>query len=422
MDPVHGFILIKEPWLLRLVDTPEFQRLRRVRQLGASFGTYHGAEHTRFGHSLGALHVMTRILRRLEEIDGPLPEEEATVAKSAALLHDVGHGPLSHALENLLTPGVDHEGWTRRILLGDTGINAVLRSVDETLPAQVAAVIDRRYEAGWVNDLVTSQLDVDRMDYLLRDALFTGADYGRFQLERVINTLVLHEGRVAVQLKGLQAIEEYVLARHFMYWRVYFHKTIRGQDLLLRAALARAHKLMAEGRQLPPLAVPFARPESVSLADYVAVDDADLFVALKAWTRSDDDILADLSARFLRRDLLKPIFPVSVPSLPAGLEEAARDIVQAAGYDADSYCLVDTTANVPYDTYAPGERDDASRDDASRGDVSQPIRVLRNDGGTDEISTASALIRSLANQRVQAVNLYVPAECRSRVKELSSDY
>lgn len=417
LDPVHGFILVDDEWLLQLIDTAEFQRLRRVRQLGASFGTYHGAEHTRFGHSLGAMHIMERILMRLQHVHGPLDEETRIVARAAALLHDVGHGPLSHSLEYLLTPDVGHEYWTKRIILEDTEVNRVLRSVDNSLPVKVAAVIDRRSQPAWVSDLVSSQLDVDRMDYLLRDALFTGAEYGRFQLDRVVNTLVVHEGQVAVRQKGLQAIEEYVLARHFMYWRVYLHKTIRGMELLLRAAVRRARQLVEgeAGTAIAsvthgPLGAFFRGGADIGPQQYLDNDDADLFVALKQWARSDDGMLADLSGRFLRRRLLKPVFSVPIAGLTADLGQVARDVVRRAGYDPDYYCLVDNTANVPYDTYMHSQP----------GTPKQPIVVRDQTGRLIEISRLSPLISGLAELRVRAVNVYVPSECRAAVQDAAS--
>lgn len=418
LDPVHGFILVNDDWLLQLIDSAEFQRLRRVRQLGASFGTYHGAEHTRFGHSLGAMHIMQRILTRLEQVHGPIEDETDVVARAAALLHDVGHGPLSHSLEFLLTPGVSHEYWTKRIILEDTDVNRVLRRKDKTLPDKVAAVIDGLAEPPWVNDLVSGQLDVDRMDYLLRDALYTGAEYGRFQLDRVVNTLVLQDGQVAVRRKGLQAIEEYVLARHFMYWRVYLHKTIRGNELLLRAAVRRARAVAkkdapgADVVKAGPLGM-FFRKRPVDVHDYLSVDDADLLVSLKQWSRCGDSVLSDLSERFLRRCLLKPVFSAPVTQVNDRLRQDARAIVANAGYHPDYYCLIDNTANVPYDTYAQSPSQERK----------QPIVV--RDGATGrlvEISELSPLIRGLASLRMRAVNVYVPDECRAAVQDAASKY
>lgn len=456
LDPVHGFILIEDDWLLRLIDTFEFQRLRRVRQLGASFGTYHGAEHTRFGHSLGALHIMRRILARLEHVHGPLTEETRIVAQAAALLHDVGHGPLSHCIEYLLTPE-GHEHWTKQIILGDTEIQRVLHELDPSLPDRVASVISGHVDPIWVRDLVSSQLDVDRMDYLLRDALFTGADYGRFQLDRIVNTLTLHDRRIVVQQKGLQAIEEYVLARHFMYWRVYLHKTIRGMELLLRAAVRRARAL-AEGASSPrvaglivggPLGPFFRKDNGLSASEYVDVDDADLFVSLKQWARSDDPVLADLSRRFLRRELLKPVLSMPVAYLPPELIEGAKDAVARAGFDPDYYCLIDDAGNVPYDTYAQADahadahtdvqaahadartaahsqaqtdpqtdNSPLTSDGLQTGDPEQPIVVLQPSGAIAEISELSGLIRGLADLRMRALNIYVPAPCRPEVIEM----
>ncbi|HEY8498866.1 MAG TPA: HD domain-containing protein, partial [Limnochordales bacterium] len=249
-DPVHDFITVRDPLLVRLIDTPELQRLRRLRQLGTAAGTYHGAEHSRFGHSLGAMHVMGKVLARLRQSSSVVIDDELErLARAAALLHDIGHGPLSHGLERILTPSKDHEHWTFAILSGATQVRAVL---EEHAPGFAEAVLrvlrgDLPPERRWLHHLVASQLDVDRMDYLLRDALYTGAEYGRFDLERLINTLMLVDGQVVFSYKGIPNAEEYVLARHYMYWQVYFHKTTRAQDLVLRAAWQRARELFAAG-------------------------------------------------------------------------------------------------------------------------------------------------------------------------------
>ena len=407
MDPVHGFIVVGERWILDLVGTPEFQRLRRIRQLGASYATYHGAEHTRFGHCLGAFHIMRTILRRLEHAGSPVDEGTRTAALAAALLHDLGHGPLSHSLEGELTPGRGHEAWTLDILQGPTRVAAVLQALDPSLPGLVADILQRRYPLPWVSHLVSGQLDVDRMDYLLRDALFTGTGYGRYELDRIVHTLVLAGGRVVVLAKGLHAAEEYLLARYFMYWRVYLHKTTRALECMLRQAFRRARELWSAGR-LPAEAVgrfaPFFAGRG-SVAEYLALDDHDAFWALKGWASAPDPVLADLARRILDRDFLKPVFKEPQPDLDEAAIERAREVVAAGGWDPDHYCLVDRTGNVPYDAYAGGS--------AARTD---PILVLDGSGRLEEISRVSPLIGSLSGRRLEAVNLYVPEPCREQVR------
>src|SRR5690625_4529751 len=203
-DPVHDFITITNPLLLALIDTPEFQRLRRIRQLGATYGTYHGAEHSRFGHSLGVFWIMQKVLQRLQTIGVHIDEELKTVAYAAALLHDIGHGPYSHALEEYITPGTDHEQWTQCIVSGDTHIHRTLSNYDPRLPEHIVSIMDGTWQGPrFIHDLVTSQLDVDRMDYLIRDALYTGVTYGYYDLERLINTLSVVDDEIVLVQKGI---------------------------------------------------------------------------------------------------------------------------------------------------------------------------------------------------------------------------
>src|SRR5690606_25049914 len=204
-----------------------------------------------------------------------LDEEWATVAKAAALLHDVGHGPFSHALERRLTPGADHEDWTRRILLEPTRVHQVLAKASPDLPAKVAAVISGEHQGPvFISDLVSSQLDVDRMDYLLRDSLYTGVTYGQFDLQRLINTLLVEGEQVVSTAKGIGAVEEYLLARYFMYWQVYLHKTTRSQEVVLARMWQRAVDLWKDGRlregNVPPTLLPLLQGRP-GLGEYLAV-------------------------------------------------------------------------------------------------------------------------------------------------------
>lgn len=412
-DPVHDFIVVRDPLILRLIDTPELQRLRRLRQLGTAAGTYHGAEHSRFGHSLGAMHIMGKVLARLRQT-APFAIDEGTerLARVAALLHDIGHGPLSHGLERVLTPHRSHEQWTQAILDGPTRVHDVLEKYSPGMARQVGALLGGARPPGemWLQHMVASQLDVDRMDYLLRDALYTGAFYGRFDLERLINTLTVVDHQVVFTYKGLPTAEEYVLARHYMYWQVYFHKTTRSQDLVLRSAWRRATELAAAGDlappdDLPPSLAPFAAGKPVDLDAFLSVDDYDVLYALKRWMGHHDPVLSDLSSRFVHRRLLKPVFRRPRPEVDPQWLDDVRRLVRARGWDPEYYCLVDRMSDVAYDYYT--------------GDGSlpsnPPILAVDEGGRLQELSRLSEVIRAVAHRPRTAVNVYVPEECRGEV-------
>lgn len=410
---MHDFITLTDPLLLALIDTPEFQRLRRIRQLGATHGTYHGAEHSRFGHSLGVLWIMHKVLRRLRNLGVRIDADTETVAYAAALLHDIGHGPYSHALENRITPNIDHEDWTLRILQGETHIRRILATHDPALPEKVASVIDGSWAGPkFVRSLVTSQLDVDRMDYLIRDSLYTGVTYGRYDLERLINTFWVVDDELVLMTKGIVAAEEYILARYFMYWQVYFHKTTRGQEHLMRQIWQRAVDLAADSKEFgseTPWALRRFLTGQGDLATYLAIDDYDLMYALKTWAQHDDGILQDLCRRFLHRDLLKPVFRVAHESMSLDRSEEAADIVRKAGWDPKYYLVVDRTSDVAYDYYTAPDAVGVRR---------KPILALNEAGVPQEIATLSHTIAAVATRRRVAINLYVPSDCVTSVRSL----
>src|SRR5262252_6050395 len=254
-DPVHNIIPLREDTaegvlMKDLIDTPEFQRLRRIKQLGLGLYTYQGAEHSRFTHSLGAFHLMTRVLDRFEE-HAVIAPEDRTAARAAALLHDVGHGSFSHVMEKVL--GFHHESWTVKVVLSEeTGVGRLLANYSPALPERVAAIIEGRFQPAALAQLVSSQLDVDRMDYLLRDSLMTGAKYGIYDLEWIINALAIDEDadRIYVQARGLYAVEEYLHARFYMFRQVYFHRTLRSAEAVLRSIMRRALKLFEIGEKI----------------------------------------------------------------------------------------------------------------------------------------------------------------------------
>src|SRR5918992_2758939 len=303
-DPVHNIIRLQTDsdegeLMMRLIDAAEFQRLRRIKQLGLGLYTYQGAEHSRFTHSLGALHLMTRILDRLSE-SYPIAAEDRLAVRAAALLHDVGHAPFSHAMEKTL--GIHHEHLTiAAITSKETVINQTLSSHSAELPQRVASVVGGDFKPAALAQLVSSQLDVDRMDYLLRDSLMTGAKYGLYDLEWIINALQIDGpgDRVYVAARGVHAVEEYLQARYYMFRQVYFHRTLRSAEAVLRSALRRALKLLEEGKDV--WCAPGSSFEKVlkraplTLTDHLELDDAEVTFHLKQWQRAEDSVLGDLS-------------------------------------------------------------------------------------------------------------------------------
>lgn len=359
-DPVHNIIRLNTDTaegrlIVQLIDAPEFQRLRRIKQLGLALFTYQGAEHSRFTHSLGVAHLMARVLDRLGERFELAPSDRIA-ARAAALLHDVGHGPFSHVMEKVV--GFHHESRTvEAVLSGDTAIGNILREHDPELPERVAAIIEGRFQPAALGQLVSSQLDVDRMDYLLRDSLMTGAKYGIYDLEWVISSLAIDEtnDRIYVTARGLYAVEEYLQARYYMFRQVYFHRTLRSAEVLLRSILRRALEVLeTSGSIWVASDTPFEkmlRREPLSVSEHLDIDDADLLFHVKQWQRSADPTLRDLSRRFVGRDLFKAI-DVDMPESeqPAFLT-AARECVALAGFDPRYYFSEDQTGDVPYYSY-----------------------------------------------------------------------
>jgi len=359
-DPVHNIIRLRSDTddgrlMIRLIDTPEFQRLRRIKQLGLGLYTYQGAEHSRFTHSLGALHLMARILDRLRESNKISPEDRAA-AQAAALLHDVGHGPFSHAMEAVL--GFHHEEWTVRAVTSDeTEIGQALRAHSPDLPRRVASIIEGTFKPAALAQLVSSQLDVDRMDYLLRDSLMTGAKYGLYDLEWIINALQIDEDgdRIYVAARGVFAVEEYLQARYYMFRQVYFHRTLRSAEVVLRSALRRALELFKGGEDV--WYAPGAAFEKVlsrkplTVSEHLEIDDSDVIYHLKQWQRVSDPILSDLSRRFVDRRLFKAIDLDMRPDERAGFLAAAREVISRAGLAPEYYFIEDHAGDVPYYNY-----------------------------------------------------------------------
>ena len=417
-DPVHNIIRLRTDsdegeLMMRLIDAPEFQRLRRIKQLGLGLYTYQGAEHSRFTHSLGAFHLMTRVLDRLSEKHN-IKKEDRAAARAAALLHDVGHGSFSHVMEKVL--GFHHEAWTVAVVLSEqTEVGQLLRSHSSSLPQKVAAIIEGKFQPTALAQLVSSQLDVDRMDYLLRDSLMTGAKYGIYDLEWIINALSIDEDgdRIYVAARGLYAVEEYLQARYYMFRQVYFHRSLRSAEAVLRSILRRALKLLEAGQPVwhaPGTAFEkLLRTQKLSIEEHLEIDDSDILFHIKQWQRSSDPILKDLSERFTGRRLFKAVDLDMDVSEQAHFLAAARDCVSKAGFDPDYYFIEDRASDVPYyNFYTVAGTEPKSHIYVEDGYARPQIR---------EISEVSEVVRGL-QKGYELHRVCFPAEVKEQVYAL----
>jgi uncharacterized protein len=418
-DPVHGILAFEDDEssiVTRLLRTREVQRLRRIRQLGVTNLAYPGAEHTRFAHALGAAHIMQRLLRRLRQIDGDLPfwqrvsSGRASDAMAAALLHDIGHGPLSHLFESALPRLPHHEVWSKRMMLDpSTEVFAVLSEGDPGRPARVADLIDGKHELPYLARAVSGTFDVDRCDYLLRDAHSTGVKHGHFDLDWVLRSLrfgLSDHGPPALAIdgqKGLVAIEEFVLARLFMFQQVYFHKATRAAEWMIREALRLAVERLAEGDELAMVPEAFrtaAQGGELSLDGYLELDDTSIWAALHAWEKAAHPHLRDLCLRIRRRELFKTFELFGEAREPENVERAlviARGIAEAHGLSPVHHVGVDIADDVPFD-----EADD-------------PPEVVFSKGAPRPLGEVSFLLSRLRGEEIRKVRIVFAKELREPI-------
>ena len=416
-DSVHNIIRLKTDddagkLLVRLIDTAEFQRLRRIKQLGLALFAYQAAEHSRFTHSLGALHLATRTLDKLKT-KYAISAEEQTAVRVAALLHDIGHGAFSHVIETILN--FHHEEFTIEAVLSDeTEVGQVLKDFSPKLAQDVAAIIRGDFRPMALAQLVSSQLDVDRMDYLLRDSLMTGAKYGIYDVEWIIKSLEIDEenDRLYVSARGIYAVEDYLQARYYMFRQVYFHRVLRSAETVLRSLVCRALTLFQSGKNVWfASGTPFEKilkGEKLSLTEHLELDDSDVMFHIKQWQRSRDKILADLSKRFLNRKLFK-IFDLDMPEAERQeFLDKARKLVENAGFDADYYFVEDRAGDVPYYFYTKNAAEPKNLIYVEEG-FSRP--VIR------EISEVSAAVRGL-QKGYQIHRVCFPPELKEEIAKL----
>ncbi|MBM7608984.1 HD superfamily phosphohydrolase [Lysinibacillus composti] len=402
-DPVHRYIHVRDQVIWDLISTKEFQRLRRVRQLGTTYLVFHGAEHSRFNHSLGVYEIVRRIVDDIFSGRPDWDENERLVVLCAALLHDLGHGPFSHAFENVFH--TDHEYYTRQILLGNTEVNDVLNRVSEGFPEKVAQVIEKTYPNETVVSLISSQIDADRMDYLQRDAYYTGVSYGHFDMERILRVMRPRKNKVVIKASGMHAVEDYIMSRYQMYLQVYFHPVSRSAEVVLNHILKRVKQLSIEGYQFavePTHFKPFFKGQ-ISLEDYLSLDEYILYTYFQSWMKEKDPILSDLCSRFVNRNLFK--YANLNPEEDPEKFNQIKNLLVEAGMDPDYYLYHDCTSDLPYDFYRPGEES-----------TRIPIFLEKPNGEIRELSQESLVVDAIAGRIKTDHKVYYPKELLNRGK------
>lgn len=398
-DPVYGFIRIDDPLISRVLSHPYMQRLRRITQIGLSSLVYPGAVHNRFMHSIGAMHLMGRAVTTLREKGFEVTPKEATAAKVAILLHDVGHAPFSHTLEKELLDGISHE---------DVSM-AVLELLRKEMPGPVmdmaAQIFRGEYPKRFLHSLISSQLDMDRLDYLNRDSFFSGASEGIVSHERIIAMLDVADGDIVFDEKGLYSVEKFVIARRMMYWQVYLHKTVLAADVLVEGIVRRAKELLAQGKDLPvhePLRSLLASKTGCRgltpeyMERYMAVDESDMWCVFKQWKASDDFILSFLCDAICSRHL----FAAKLSDRPLDETEVSRiknAIREKYGVGDDLLGYLFTMRRIDNHVYRPREDN---------------IRIRLRDGSVHNITGVSEQINFTTDRTETKYLITYPKEFR----------
>lgn len=349
-DPVHSYIHIHYEVIWNCLDSKEFQRLRRIRQLGGDFQVYPTAEHSRFSHSLGVYEIVRRMVTEVKTLCAELIEYEKVCVMLAGLLHDVGHGPFSHAFEHVTNHS--HEEYTAKIILGDTELNSILRAVSKKMPEDIVSIIQHTHENDILNQIVSGQLDADRMDYLLRDSYFTATSYGQFDLERILRTMrvrKISEGRKVIVVKhtGIHSVEDYIMARYQMYWQVYYHPVARSYEAVFIQLFNRLKDIFKDNKDYfedMKVLIPFLEKAEVSEEEYFRLDENSLLYCCALIQDKDDVIAADLAKRLQNRKLFEYV-DYNEENL-GQIQNMLRD----NGYDEQYYLRIE---NIEASVYSP---------------------------------------------------------------------
>ena len=379
-DPVFGFINIPDEFIFRIINHPYVQRLNRIRQLGLAFYVYPGAVHSRFHHSLGAMHLMSEAISQLQSNGHPVSDEEKSGAMACILMHDIGHGPFSHVLENTLVNKIYHEEISLLLM------NRMNREMNGQLDLAIDIFKDA-YPKRFLHQLVSGQLDVDRLDYLRRDSFFTGVTEGNIGSARILKMINLKNDKLVIEVKGIYSIENFLMARRLMYWQVYLHKTAVAAENMLINTLRRAKYLASQGLELnvtPALryflynqvdkSVFENNPEALDF--FVELDDNDIWCALKAWEKHPDKVLSLLSRGLLNRNLFKIEMSPEPVSQDIIMEKTAM-YAKIYGLPLEDAAYLLSYNTITTDMYS--EKDDS-------------IDILYKDGTIKDISSASDML------------------------------
>jgi HD superfamily phosphohydrolase len=377
-DPIYGFIKIPSQFIYELLEHPVIQRLRRIKQLGLTYYVYPGATHTRFQHALGAVYLMDQAIHNIRLKGHEITEEESEAVLAVILLHDVGHGPFSHALEESIIHHITHEDLSALLM----------QKLNEEYKGKLTLALEifnNRYEKKFLHQLVSSQLDMDRLDYLRRDSFFTGVTEGVIGSDRIIKMLDVVDDQLVVEAKGIYSIEKFLVARRLMYWQVYFHKTVIAAEFLLMKLLQRAKELTMSGVEVfatPPLA--FFLKNKISKSDmiarkdliienFVSLDDDDLMVSAKAWIKHTDVVLSELAKNLINR-ILPKIRIQKKPFDKNVISQISKNVIQKYAWPEEYMQYFVYTGTITNKAYS--QFDDR-------------ISILYNNGEIEDIAEAS---------------------------------
>lgn len=340
-DAIHNYIHVDQPVILSLINSKEMQRLRRIKQLGGTHLVYQCAEHSRFCHSLGVYFIVRKMIFN-SEVGKYLNDYDKLAVMCAALLHDIGHGPFSHSFEGVFT--FSHEKYTIRLINGKSEVHDILEKFDQGFSKVVSMIIEKTHPNKILIQMISSQLDADRMDYLLRDSYFTGTTYGHFDLYRILRVMKVVDNKIVYKASGVQAIENYILARYHMYWQVYYHPTSRSYEQVLKSIFKRLKDLYLQGNKFDELLYlqPFLSNE-IDESAYLKLDENVILYYFRVLSEGNDPILADLCDRFLNRRLF------AYQDLNSEQErESIIDKCLKSGYDPRYYVVYDNQKQIPY--------------------------------------------------------------------------